>query len=233
MIEKMPPAPAPVSATAPPPNPKSSEETTGAEIVKMKPKKKVPVTTVFPVFQQKSEFWNFTKQRIYIDEGTQTDVRWLAYKDFIEQGLLPMMKQFGYHINAKPIEIVYNLCKMTYAMSNNQFQVVRFKFDTISTEEDLDYFEFQVDTLVWERFWKQWSCLYDFSNDCDFGPKARNHMPYFIWSFVNIQLSSATAQLDDELSDTELEQIDFELSKSKKENITDDNYYTSQSKFYN
>ena len=160
-------------------------------------------------------------------------MRWIAYKQFVEDGLLPLMKYYGYHINAKPIIIVYNLCKMTFAFSKNQFQSVRFTYDDNSTEEDLDYFEFQLGTDVWESFWKQWSCIYDFSNDCDFGAKVRNHIPYFIWSFVSIQLSSATAQMEEDMSDTELEQIDIELSKPKKENITDDNYYSSQSKFYN
>lgn len=151
----------------------------------------------------------------------------------METGLIPLLKLYGYTISAKPITIVYNLCRMTFAFSKDQFKVCRFTPPEHSELEDVEYFEHRLGSDVWENFWKVWGFLADFSEDSSYGIKVRYSMPYFIWSFVNIQLSSATAQLEDEFSDAEMDAPELDAQpKPKQETVTDDNYYSTQSKFY-
>ena len=187
-----------------------------------------------PRFSPTSEYWKFTKEYIYVDEGIQTQIRWQCYLDFIEQGLIPFMKRYGYHIFAKPIIIVDNLCRLTYKYKNHYLASLRYSNALHAESEDLEYYEHRVDSEVWESFWKNWSGISDFSDTCDYGRKVRNEMPYFIWSFVNVQLSSATQQLEDEYIDSEMDQFEFHdiHQKPKQETVTDDNYYATQSKFY-
>ena len=187
-----------------------------------------------PRFSPTSDYWKFTKEYIYADEGILTQVRWQCYLDFVEQGLIPLMKRFGYHIFAKPIIIVDNLCRMTYKYKNHYLKSLRYSNALHAESEDLDYYEHRLDYEIWESFWKRWSCISDFSDNCDSGRKVRTEMTYFIWSFVNVQLSSATQQLEDEYTDCEMDQGEFHEvhHKPKQETVTDDNYYATQSKFY-
>ncbi len=200
-----------------------------SEVIQEVPKKK-SLPYVLPFFKPTSDYWNFTKKSIYIDKGIQTEIRWIAYLEFVEKGLLPMAKHFGYHLNGKPIQIVDNLCRLTYSLSKDAYASVRFIPDPDGTVEDYEYFCFLFNTDIWDSFWRQWSSLYDFSDDCPFGSKVRYKMHNFLWSFVNIQLSSVTQQVDDDISETELDQIDQEQLKTKKE--AEDEYYSHQSKFY-
>ncbi len=233
MIEKMPPPK--VEPKQESSNPSENIVNT-INMIQNVPKKKY-MPSVFPFFRPKNDYWNFTKQFIYIDKGTQTNIRWKVYLDFVENGLLPLAKYYGYHLNAKPIQIVDNLCRMTFSLSNNIYQPVHFTCDPDGEVEDYDYYSFLLNTDVWDSFWSKWSYIEDFSNECEFGEKVRYKMHTFLWSFVNIKLSSATTQLEDDLSDSELDQIDQEFFKQKNstekdKDEKDDDHYNHQSKFY-
>ncbi len=237
MIQKS--APPKIDTIKPEINQESLDDSqiTTVSILSQAPPKKKYLPVAFPSFRPKSDYWNFTKQYIYVDKGTQTAVRWRVYLDFVEQGLIPLAKYYGYHLNAKPIQIVDNLCRVTFALSKNKYQPIRFTCDPEGDLEDYDNYCYLLNSDVWDSFWQQWSDIYDFSNECEYGEKVRYKLHNFLWSFVNIELSSATKQFEDDLSDSELDQIDHDLSKQKntlekdKEEKEDD-HYNHQSKFY-
>ena len=164
------------------------------------------------------EYW--INEAVFLDKGIFNIVkRKQALYIFVKEGLLPLLESNGYKLIFNEAKLTNILLQMLFALREGK-QIQPHILDDDIPEDYLNYFEYTLDSSVWDRFWTQWGCLQDF-DEGGCGESLRMTLPLFVWSWINFDTSDAIYQVQKELE----EEYQEEVSKGK-----DDPYLQETSK---
>jgi hypothetical protein len=115
---------------------------------------------------------------------------------FVEEGLLPFLKQYGYSVGFSKKEVI-NYCK-SWAFGHVQLALNKSKFLELSFlqtkntggSDEYDWYTYTIPSEDWLEFTEYWSEL-EFFDDTDAGESQKTDFPMFVWHILYLEGSKA------------------------------------------
>jgi hypothetical protein len=150
--------------------------------------------------QKKREWTRWIYQDVYLDSGCMNRMpRWKATQSFLENGLIPLAKRYGFAIST-PLSIVNaRLLRVIFELSKgHSVRLAKHQKDYPPQYYDL-YME-TMDIFVWDTVWNVWKEMEDFTNAA-YGHKVQAILPSFLWNQLDLEKSPTIQDLEDDMED--------------------------------
>jgi hypothetical protein len=144
------------------------------------------------------EYW--INEPVFLDKGISNILkRKQAVSIFVKEGLLPLLESNGYKLILNEARLTKTLLQMLFALYKGE-KIKPHLLDGNLPEEHLHYFEYRLDSSVWDSFWTQWGSFQDFEEGrC--GESLRWTLPSFVWSWIDFESSTAIYQIQKEIEE--------------------------------
>lgn len=150
-----------------------------------------------------SKWKQFLHESIYLDNGVVNIVpRHKAIEIFVKECLYPLVKERGYawkHIEPKVISMMLHVMFMMWLGR-------KVDFPNLQRGYSIDHYETFIDSIeteTWEKIWRQWGCLEDFSED-GYAYRFRYSLQNFLWNCLDLANSTMTQELQEEIDEREI-----------------------------
>lgn len=126
--------------------------------------------------------------------------RHTALREFIEEGIFPLIKSAGYSLTVNPAEITKKLLHILFVLW--QGKELRVPELNPAENEYFEQFNYILDSKKWGNFWRLWNEIEDFEEGA-YGYCLRIELHYFLWTWVDFDTSPIIQNLFDEVDDME------------------------------
>jgi hypothetical protein len=150
-----------------------------------------------PSVNPSSYLWanqNKKLEGLYWDWLSKLPEGWI--ETFIEEGLLPFLKHYGYAVAYSKKDIV-NYCKswafghVHIALNKSKFLEISFlKTMNSGGSDEYNWFTYTISSEEWIDFTEYWNQL-EFFDDTDAGESQKVDFPIFVWHLLCLESSKA------------------------------------------
>jgi hypothetical protein len=157
------------------------------------------------------DYW--INEPVFLDGGVMNILkRKQAISIFVKEGLVPFIEKAGYRFHYTDVELVHVMLCLLYRLYEGKNVIAHERVEK-NMLEHLWLYEYRLDSTAWARFWKTWGSSQDFEEG-RFGECLRYKLQTFVWSWIDMDRSPASIQLERELEDQENQE---EFSKGKED----------------
>jgi len=152
----------------------------------------------------------------YVDFGQEQMKRGQLFKYFLEEGIVPFINSMGYTIGT-PTNVLYG--GMVSGLYENRGKSTmesvwnRDHFCEAWNDDDRLHYYHVIDPDTWDKFWKTWNFMEDFSDISYHGQDRRMDIEQFIWRQLDLENSYQTEILYGEM--TEEDETEHDESSKK------------------
>jgi len=135
-------------------------------------------------------------------------------KDFIELGLDPLLKSYGYVLhygNKKYKQVLYWAWSHAFVTNTKDYIVRHRPHLHLGSLEDYDWFCHMIPFEVWDDFMDKWTEL-EWLDESDVGVRQRADLQSFVWSIIDLANSPSYHRWN-ELTEYQIEDSDKENNK--------------------
>jgi len=138
-------------------------------------------------------------QNDIFEEITQDDDRRLitrgkAISIIVREGLFPLISKHGYCLTKNIAQFEDILASMLFKYTMNKNNIFHISFDNLTDDMDVhyDYYCNQINSDIWDRFWKHWDCTFEnlFFYEESFGVLIQN----ILWECIDLKKSPTYLQ---------------------------------------
>jgi hypothetical protein len=140
-------------------------------------------------------------KNIFMDDGVYNYApRHLVISDFVKSGLMPLIKQMGYHTQYTPKIITEKILRIMWFMYEGKTLYPLNKQNEFP-HEHYETYRLKLDDGLWDHFWRKWKDIQDFSVDHGYAWRLQYSLPLFIWNWLDLPNSRAFLELEHEYED--------------------------------
>lgn len=133
---------------------------------------------------------DWLKKPVFLDEGDAVVVsRAQSFRIFMEEAIVPFLAGYGYVLYS-PKVVCNDLANWVHSGIDPKLPEHR------NHSYDRDMYDHRLDSEAWEAFWDKWGSFADFANESSL----QNELHEFLWVRMDLDYSSASADIDELLA---------------------------------